>query len=80
MHTITLKTDDNFFVMLNELAAMMGVSRSNLIRNAVISYKENLEKEQLKQQIQKASMKVRNESKKVAAEFEESLSDGLYNG
>lgn len=80
MHTITLKTDDNFFVMLNELAAMMGVSRSNLIRNAVISYKENLEKEQLKQQIQKASMKVRNESKTVAAEFEESLSDGLDNG
>lgn len=80
MHTITLKTDDNFFAMLNELVATMGVSRSNLIRNAVISYKENLEKEQLRQQIQKASMKVRNESKKVVAEFEESLSDGLDNG
>ena len=80
MHTITLKTDDNFFAMLNELVATMGVSRSNLIRNAVISYKENLEKEQLRQQIQKASMKVRNESKTVAVEFEESLSDGLDNG
>lgn len=80
MHTITLKTDDNFFAMLNELVATMGVSRSNLIRNAVISYKENLEKEQLKQQIQKASMKVRNESKTVAVDFEESLSDGLDNG
>jgi len=80
MHTITLKTDDSFFAMLNELVATLGVTRSNLIRNAVISYKENLEKEQLRQQIQKASMKVRNESKKVAAEFEESLSDGLDNG
>lgn len=80
MHTITFKTDDNFFAMLNELTAAMGVSRSNLIRNAVISYKENFEKEQLKQQIQKASMKVRNESKTVAAEFEESLLDGLDNG
>ncbi len=80
MHTITLKTDDNFFAMLNELVATLGVTRSNLIRNAVVSYKENLEKEQLKQQIQKASMKVRNESKTVAVDFEESLSDGLDNG
>ena len=80
MHTITLKTDDNFFAMLNELVANLGVTRSNLIRNAVVSYKENLEKEQLKQQIQKASMKVRNESKTVAVDFEESLSDGLDNG
>jgi hypothetical protein len=39
-----------------------------------------LEKEQLKQQIQKASMRVRNESKTVAVDFEESLSDGLDNG
>ena len=44
MHTITLKTDDNFFAMLNELVATLGVTRSNLIRNAVLSYKENLEK------------------------------------
>jgi metal-responsive CopG/Arc/MetJ family transcriptional regulator len=80
MHTITLKTDDNFFAMLNELVATLGITRSNLIRNAVVSYKENLEKEQLKQQIQKASMKVRNESKTVAVDFEESLSDGLDNG
>lgn len=80
MHTITLKTDDNFFAMLNELVATLGVTRSNLIRNAVVSYKENLEKEQLKQQIQKASMKVRNESRTVAVDFEESLSDGLDNG
>jgi len=80
MHTITLKTDDNFFAMLNEMVATLGITRSNLIRNAVVSYKENLEKEQLKQQIQKASMKVRNESKTVAVDFEESLSDGLDNG
>ena len=79
MHTITLKTDDNFFTMLNEMAVVFGTSRSELIRNAVINYKETLEKEKLKQQIKKASLKVRNESMKMANEFENTLSDGLEN-
>jgi metal-responsive CopG/Arc/MetJ family transcriptional regulator len=79
MHTITLKTDDNFFAMLNEMVATFGTSRSELIRNAVINYKETLEKEKLKQQIKKASLKVRKESKKAANEFEGTLSDGLDN-
>lgn len=79
MHTITLKTDDNFFAMLNEMVAAFGTSRSELIRNAVINYKETLEKEKLKQQIKKASLNVRNESLKIANEFEGTLSDGLDN-
>lgn len=79
MHTITLKTDDNFFTMLNEMVATFGTSRSELIRNAVINYKETLEKEKLKQQIKKASLKVRNESLKIVNEFEGTLNDGLCN-
>jgi len=79
MHTITLKTDNNFFTMLNEMAANFGTSRSELIRNAVINYKETLEKEKLKQQIKKASFNVRNESIKIANEFEDTLTDGLGN-
>lgn len=79
MHTITLKTDDNFFAMLNEMVAAFGTSRSELIRNAVINYKETLEKEKLKQQIKKASLNVRNESLKIANEFEDTLNDGLGN-
>lgn len=80
MHTITLKTDDSFFTMLNDLVATLGTTRSNVIRNAVISYKDNLEKEQLKEQIQKASMMVRSESRAVVGEFDEIISDGLDNG
>lgn len=79
MHTITLKTDDNFFTMLNEMVATFGTSRSELIRNAVINYKETMEKEKLKEQIKKASLKVRNESLKIANELEDTLSDGLCN-
>lgn len=79
MHTITLKADDNFFTMLNEMVAIFGTSRSELIRNAIINYKETLEKEKLKQQIKKASLKVRNESMKMANELEDTLNDGLGN-
>lgn len=79
MHTITLKTDDNFFAMLNEMVKKLGTSRSELIRNAVINYKETLEKEKLKAQIKKASMKVRDESLKISNEFEDTLKDGLGN-
>ncbi|MFA7084279.1 MAG: ribbon-helix-helix protein, CopG family [Arcobacteraceae bacterium] len=79
MHTITLKADDNFFKTLNEMVTKLGTSRSNLIRNAVINYKETIDKEQLKAQIKKASLKVRNESIKIANEFESTISDGLKN-
>lgn len=77
MHTITLKADDNFFTMLNEMVAKVGTSRSSLIRSAVINYKETLEKEQLQKQIQKASFKVRDQSLQMTKEFENSLDDGL---
>lgn len=73
MHTITLKTDDNFFMMLNDMVAKFGTSRSELIRNAVINYKETLEKEQLRLQIQRASLKVRNESLSITNEFDVTL-------
>ena len=79
MHTITLKTDDNFFMMLNDMVAKFGTTRSELIRNAVINYKETLEKEQLRLQIQRASLKVRTESLNIANEFDETLSDGIGN-
>jgi metal-responsive CopG/Arc/MetJ family transcriptional regulator len=79
MHTITLKADDNFFTMLNEMATTFGTSRSELIRNAIINYKETLEKEKLKSQIKKASLKVRKESLKIANEFEDTINDGLGN-
>ena len=79
MHTITLKTDDNFFAMLNEMVKNLGTSRSELIRNAVINYKETLEKEKLKMQVQKASMRTRGASLNIENEFEESLQDGLNN-
>lgn len=77
MHTITLKSDDDFFEMLNAMAQNLDTSRSDLIRKSVIYYKEALEKEKLKVQIKKASLKVRNESLKIAEAFEDTVEDGL---
>ena len=77
MHTITLKSDNDFFNMLNDMVKSLDTNRSDLIRRAVIHYRDALEKKKLKIQIKKASMRVRNESLKVSKEFDNTLDDGL---
>jgi len=77
MHTITLKSDNDFFNMLNDMVKSLDTNRSDLIRKAVIHYRDVLEEEKLKIQIKKASMKVREESLKVSKEFDNTLNDGL---
>ncbi len=77
MHTITLKSDDKFYETLNDMVKTLNTTKSELIRKAVIYYKDALEKEKLKTQIKQASLKVRDESLKISKEFENSLSDGL---
>ena len=77
MHTITLKSDSDFLNMLNDMAKSLDTNRSDLIRKAVLHYRDALEKEKLKMQIKKASMRVREESLKVSKEFDNTLDDGL---
>jgi len=77
MHTITLKSDDTFYNTLEDMVKILQTTKSDLIRKAVIYYKNALEKEQLKEQIKNASFKVREESLKISQEFEHTLNDGL---
>ena len=77
MHTITLKSDDTFYNTLEDMVKMLQTTKSDLIRKAVIYYKDALEKEKLKEQIRNASFKVREESIKISQEFEHTLDDGL---
>ncbi|MFP4331905.1 MAG: ribbon-helix-helix protein, CopG family [Campylobacterales bacterium] len=77
MHTISLKTDDGFFELLEDMVKKLGTTKSDLIRRAVLSYKESLEREILKEQIKKASMLTRSESIKISEEFDEVNGDGL---
>jgi len=77
VHTITLKSDDKFYNTLEEMVKSLHTTKSNLIRKAVVYYKDSLEKERLKEQIKNASFKVREESLKISKEFDTTLNDGL---
>jgi hypothetical protein len=79
MHTITLKSDNDFFMMLNEMVKSLDTTKSDLIRKAVVHYRDVLAKEKLKVQLKKASLRVREESLKVSKEFEGTVDDGLKN-
>ncbi|MEA2017908.1 MAG: DNA-binding protein [Campylobacterota bacterium] len=79
MHTITLKSDDNFYNTLNGMVKTLNTTKSELIRKSVLYYQKVLEKEKLKQQIKSASYKVRKESLSISKEFDSSLDDGLKN-
>ncbi len=79
MHTITLKSDDNFYNMLNNMVKKLNITKSELIRRSVVHYQDILEKEKLKEQIKTASFKVRDESIKTSENFEDSVDDGLVN-
>jgi len=77
MHTITLKSDDTFYNTLEDMVKTLHTTKSDLIRKAVVYYKDALEKEKLKEQIKNASFKVSQESLKISNEFEYTLNDGL---
>jgi len=77
MPTITLKSDDNFYNTLEDMVKTLHTTKSDLIRKAVVYYKDALEKERLKEQIKNASFKVRDESLKISHEFDHTLNDGL---
>ena len=77
MHTITLKSDDTFYNTLEDMVQKLQTTKSDLIRKAVVYYKDALEKERLKEQIKNASFKVREANLKISQEFEHTLNDGL---
>jgi Arc/MetJ-type ribon-helix-helix transcriptional regulator len=77
MHTITLKSDDNFYEMLNEMVKSLNTTKSDLIRKAVSYYKEMMEKEKLKKQIVNASLKTRSSLVEEIKDFDGTSNDGL---
>jgi len=77
MKTITLKTDDNLFKKISDLAKSLHISKSELIREAIKEYEKNLYKKSLKKKIQEASFKVRKEIKEEINDWEDTYLDGL---
>jgi len=77
MHTITLKSDDTFYETLNDMVKTLKITKSELIRRSVTYYREALKQEQLKEQMKRASLKVRDHSLSMVHEFDNTLNDGL---
>lgn len=77
MKTITLKTDDNFFEKVSVLAKKLHLTKSELIRRAVTEYDEVMKRRMMKEQIEQASMRVRNANSKINGEFDETVDDAL---
>ncbi|MCK9373979.1 MAG: DNA-binding protein [Sulfuricurvum sp.] len=77
MHTITLKSDDTFYETLNDMVKALKITKSELIRRSVTYYQEALKQEQLKEQMKRASLKVRDHSLSMVQEFDDTLNDGL---
>ena len=77
MKTITLKTDNNFFEKVNALAAHLHLSKSELIRRSITEYELIIKKREMEEQMRKASRLVREASRKITAEFDTAMLDGI---
>jgi len=76
MKTITLKTDDEFFAKVTELAKKLHISKSELIREAIKSYEKELRKKRVYKILQKESLAAREAYKELDL-WEETLGDGI---
>ena len=77
MKTITLKADPKFDAELNALAERLSTTKSAVIREAVGKYKTQLDREELRQKIQAASLKVRQSNLEEMEIWDATLADGL---
>jgi len=77
MRTITLKSDEIFFDNLTHLAHQLNLSKSELIRKAVTAYEETIHRQQLKEQMRIASLRVREANERFLTEMDDMLLDGL---
>jgi predicted transcriptional regulator len=77
MKTITLKADNEFDALLNQLTSRLHTTRSDVIRSAVRNYLKHIEKEALREKIRSASLKTREQAIQTSVDFEAADSDGF---
>jgi len=75
--TVTLKTDDKLYGQITLMADELHLSKSELIRRALITYAERLHQKKIQQQLQEASLNVRNANELIIEELDSLVSDGL---
>ncbi|SMN01110.1 hypothetical protein SPONN_2208 [uncultured Candidatus Thioglobus sp.] len=77
MRTITLKTQDDFFNEIGQMALEAHLSKSALIRKAIKVYQKNIERQKIIKQMQKSSFETRNLDLDLKRDFDSTLMDGL---
>jgi hypothetical protein len=77
MPTVTLKTDDRLYEQIVLMADELHLTKSEVIRQAVAAYGQNLERNKMKLVMQAASFKVRGEAQGLMDELDSLASDGL---
>lgn len=77
MKTITVKANHEFDALLTRLARRLKTTRSGVIRDAVRSYQQQLEREALRRQVREASFKTRAQATQATDDFNAADSDGL---
>ena len=79
MKTITLKTDEQFFEKINNLAKQFHLTKSELIRRSVSEYASIMERKMMKEQMKEASLRVREANREIVDDFAMMTEDGLDN-
>jgi predicted transcriptional regulator len=77
MKTVTIKADKEFDALLNNLAMRLSSTKSSVIRDAVRSYQQQLDREALRRQMRSASFKTRKQALAAANDFDAANADGL---
>ena len=77
MKTISLKADEEFDIILNQLTSRLKTTRSEAIRNAVKNYLKQLDKQELREKIRAASLKTREQAIEASSDFDVANSDGI---
>jgi len=70
MKTITLKTQDDFFDQINEMAQQQHLSKSALIRKAIKAYQKQIKDKETIKKIQASSLETRGMDKALLKDFE----------
>ena len=74
--TATVRLNDELSEKLETLSAVLHKRKSDIIREAISLYAENIEKDK-RSRIQRAVAKVKEADSKLYRDFEESIDDGL---
>ncbi len=77
MKTISLKADDDFDAILKKLASQQHISKSAVIRDAVLRYRDWLERERLREKLLDASLKTRGQHEELMSAMDQASGDGV---